>query len=60
MGVMTICMTTLLFGIYFPMWGGMFFPARKNVTEEDYYLAEYTPAEISQVCVLWYQHLRVA
>jgi hypothetical protein len=30
----------------------MFFPARKNVTEEDYYLAEYTPAEISQVCVV--------
>jgi NNP family nitrate/nitrite transporter-like MFS transporter len=29
----------------FPMWGGMFWPARKGVTEEDYYYAEYTAAE---------------
>ena len=32
-------------GQYFPMWGGMFFPARKNATEEDYYFAEYSAAE---------------
>ncbi len=30
---------------YFPMWGGMFFPAKKGVTEEDYYFAEYNAAE---------------
>jgi len=27
------------------MWGGMFFPAKKGVTEEDYYFAEYNAAE---------------
>ncbi len=32
-------------GQYFPMWGGMFFPAKKGFTEEDYYFAEYNAAE---------------
>lgn len=45
MGVMTIAVTALLFLMYFPMWGGMICPAKKGVTEEDYYLAEYTPEE---------------
>ena len=35
-------------GQYFPMWGGMFFPARKGYTEEDYYFAEYSAAEREQ------------
>ena len=30
---------------YFPMWGGMFCPARKGYTEEDFYFAEYSAAE---------------
>lgn len=32
-------------GQYFPMWGGMLFPARKGYTEEDFYFAEYSTAE---------------
>ena len=32
-------------GQYFPMWGGMFCPARKGYTEEDFYFAEYSAAE---------------
>ena len=35
-------------GQYFPMWGGMIFPARKGYTEEDYYFAEYSAAERDQ------------
>ena len=31
--------------IYFPMWGGMFLPAKAGYTEEDYYFSEYTEAE---------------
>ncbi len=34
--------------IYFPMWGGMFLPAKSGYTEEDYYFAEYTEAEREQ------------
>ena len=34
--------------LYFPMWGGMFLPAKKGVTEEDYYYSEYTEAEREQ------------
>lgn len=45
MGVMTIGMSTLYFLTYFPMWGGMFCPAKKGVSEEDYYLGEYTAEE---------------
>jgi len=45
MGVMTICVTALYLLMYFPMWGGMFVGAKEGVTEEDYYLAEFTPAE---------------
>ena len=46
MGVVMIAVA--FFGVggqYFPMWGGMFFPARKGYTEEDYYFAEYSVAE---------------
>lgn len=49
MGVMTIGMTALYMLMYFPQWGGMFLKAKEGVTEEDYYLAEWTPEERSQV-----------
>jgi hypothetical protein len=39
MGVMVIGMTALYALVYFPMWGGMFCPAKPGVTEEDYYLS---------------------
>lgn len=46
MGVVMIAVSFIgVGGQYFPMWGGMFFPARKGVTEEDYYFAEYNAAE---------------
>eukprot|EP00879_Flechtneria_rotunda_P015446 GHRR01016151.1.p1 GENE.GHRR01016151.1~~GHRR01016151.1.p1 ORF type:complete len:114 (-),score=7.94 GHRR01016151.1:1182-1523(-) len=49
MGVMTIGMTLLYMLMYFPMWGGMFTGPKDGVTEEDYYLAEWTPEERAQV-----------
>jgi hypothetical protein len=49
MGVMTIAVTALYMLMYFPMWGGMFAKAKEGVTEEDYYLAEWTPEERAQV-----------
>ena len=45
MGLMVLCMTTAVMPIYFPMWGSMFFGPKQGVTEEDYYLGEYTEAE---------------
>ena len=46
MGVVMIAVSCFgVGGQYFPMWGGMFFPAKKGVTEEDYYFAEYNAAE---------------
>ena len=45
MGVMTIAVTGLYLLMYFPMWGGFFVGPKEGVTEEDYYLAEYTPEE---------------
>ena len=46
MGVVMIAVAFIgVGGQYFPMWGGMFFPARKGYTEEDYYFAEYSAAE---------------
>ncbi|DBA87666.1 hypothetical protein WJX77_011209 [Trebouxia sp. C0004] len=46
MGVVMIAVSCFgVGGQYFPMWGGMFFPARKGSTEEDYYFAEYNAAE---------------
>jgi hypothetical protein len=49
MGVMTIAVTALYMLMYFPMWGGMFTKAKDGVSEEDYYLAEWTPEEKAQV-----------
>jgi NNP family nitrate/nitrite transporter-like MFS transporter len=48
MGLMTICVTLLYVLMYFPMWGSMFTGPRKGVTEEDYYLAEYSAEERAQ------------
>jgi len=48
MGVLTVGVTALYMGIYFPMWGGMFCAAKDNVTEEDYYCAEYSAEERAQ------------
>lgn len=43
-GIAIICVPPL----YFPMWGGMFLPAKAGVTEEDFYYNEYTDAEREQ------------
>jgi len=48
MGIMTMGVTALYMLMYFPMWGGMFAKAKEGVTEEDYYLAEWTPEERSE------------
>eukprot|EP01026_Neomeris_dumetosa_P067202 TRINITY_DN6545_c0_g1_i1.p3 TRINITY_DN6545_c0_g1~~TRINITY_DN6545_c0_g1_i1.p3 ORF type:complete len:168 (+),score=27.67 TRINITY_DN6545_c0_g1_i1:2-505(+) len=45
MGIIIIGVTLLVVPVYFPMWGGMLFPAKPGVTEEDYYLADYTEKE---------------
>lgn len=47
MGVMTLCITSLLFTINFPMWGGMLSGPKAGVTEEDYYLHEWSAEEVS-------------
>eukprot|EP00951_Prasinocladus_malaysianus_P027501 scaffold246958_cov48-Prasinocladus_malaysianus.AAC.1 len=48
MGVMIIGITQLILFIWFPMWGGMFFPAKKGYSEADYYTADYTAKEKEQ------------
>jgi len=45
MGIIIIGVTLLVMPIYFPMWGGMFCAPKPGVTEEDYYLADYTEEE---------------
>jgi NNP family nitrate/nitrite transporter-like MFS transporter len=45
MGIMIVAVTLLVMPIYFPMWGGMFNGPKKGVTEEDYYLADFTEEE---------------
>jgi len=47
MGVMILGMTMTVWTLYFPMWGGMVCGPKPGVTEEDYYLAEYTKEEIA-------------
>eukprot|EP00884_Botryococcus_braunii_P005895 jgi/Botrbrau1/15306/Bobra.0096s0009.1 len=46
LGICVMSVAQLAIFLYFPMWGGMLFPARKGYTEHDYYTAEYTQAEI--------------
>lgn len=48
MGVMILCCTLLIIAVYFPQWGGMFFPPSKSVSEEDYYVSEWTAQEQEQ------------
>ena len=49
MGVMIICRTIPILFIYFPQWGGMFWgPSSKGITEEDYYMSEWSSAEKSK------------
>lgn len=49
MGVVMIGVSCIgVGGQYFPMWGGMFFPAKQGATEEEYYFAEYSSAEREQ------------
>lgn len=47
LGIMILAITLLVIPIYFPMWGGMFCGPKEGITEEDYYLGEYTQEEIS-------------
>lgn len=47
MGVMVICVAALTVFIYFPQWGGIFFPPSKS-TEEDYYASEWSAEEQEQ------------
>lgn len=47
MGVMIMAVTCTLSLVHFPMWGSLFFPGNPNVTEEDYYLKEWTADEIA-------------
>jgi NNP family nitrate/nitrite transporter-like MFS transporter len=49
MGVMTLGVTLLYLTMYFPQWGGCFAAAKEGVSEEDYYLAEWTQEERAQV-----------
>ncbi|XP_074267585.1 high affinity nitrate transporter 2.4-like [Silene latifolia] len=48
MGVMTIACTLPVAFIYFPQWGGMFWPPTMGVNEETYYMAEYNEEEKSR------------
>lgn len=45
MGVMVLCVTNLLFLMYWPMWGGMIFPAKADATEEEYFSRDFTKEE---------------
>jgi len=45
MGIMILCCTTLVAFVYFPQWGGMFFPPAKSASEEDFYVSEWTAEE---------------
>ncbi len=48
MGVMVICVTNLLFLMYWPQWGGMVLPAKADATEEEYFTRDFTKAEKEQ------------
>ena len=45
MGVMAVGIASFQLLLWFPMWGGLIFPAKKGATEQDYYFAEYNEAE---------------
>ncbi|KAH7276829.1 hypothetical protein KP509_39G023600 [Ceratopteris richardii] len=50
MGIMIICCTFPIIGVYFPQWGGMLRPASTSpsATEEAYYLREWSQEEQRQ------------
>lgn len=48
MGITVIAMTQLIFFLTFPQWGGILTRPNPDVSEEDYYLGEYTENEIAQ------------
>lgn len=48
MGVTIICVTQLLFLVWFPMWGGMVFGPREGISEAEYYTSEFSKAEQSE------------
>ena len=39
MGVMAVGIAAFQIFLWFPMWGGVIFPAKKGYTEQDYYYA---------------------
>lgn len=45
MGIMVLCMTLFVVPVYFPMWGSMLFGPKAGVTEEDYYMGEFSDQE---------------
>jgi MFS transporter, NNP family, nitrate/nitrite transporter len=45
MGVLVLCVTMLVWTLYFPMWGGMVCPAREGWTEEKYFARDFTQEE---------------
>lgn len=55
MGVMVICVTSVCLPlVHFPIsgWGSMFCRGRDSMSEEDYYLRDYTQEEIKEGCHL--------
>ncbi|KAF6264928.1 major facilitator superfamily domain-containing protein [Scenedesmus sp. NREL 46B-D3] len=48
LGVLSMAVTALYALVYFPMWGGMLSGPKEGLSEEAYYLAEFTPEEIAQ------------
>lgn len=48
MGVLAMAVTALYALVYFPMWGGMLTAPKEGLSEEAYYMAEFTPEEIAQ------------
>uniref|UniRef100_A0A166E8J5 Major facilitator superfamily (MFS) profile domain-containing protein n=1 Tax=Daucus carota subsp. sativus TaxID=79200 RepID=A0A166E8J5_DAUCS len=49
MGVTIICCTLPMMFIYFPQWGGLFWgPSSKGITEENYYMSEWSKEEQEQ------------
>lgn len=50
---MTLAVTMLLVFVHFPMWGSMFLPGNPEITEEDYYIKEWTAEEVSKVRLIW-------
>jgi hypothetical protein len=45
MGMLVLLLSSTVFLVYFPMWGGMWCRAKRGASEEGYYLAEFTQEE---------------